>query len=72
MHIATGEAVTPQPWEEAGWEQPAPQLPSLEVILDTPVEHFAQQVLGQHYILAYGDWRGQLAALCQLLGIDLI
>jgi L-fucose isomerase-like protein len=72
MHIVTGEAVPPRPWEEAGWTPPAPQLPSLEVILDTPVEAFAGQVLGQHYIIAYGDQREQLADLCRLLGIAVI
>jgi L-fucose isomerase-like protein len=72
MHIVTGEAVAPRPWEEAGWAPPAPQLPSLEVILDTPVAEFAEQVLGQHYILAYGDQREQLAELCRLLGIAVI
>ena len=72
MHIVSGEAVTPRPWEEAGWAPPAPQLPSLEVILDTPVEDFAEKVLGQHYILAYGDCAGQLKDLCKLLGIAVI
>ena len=55
MHVVTGEAVTPRKWEECGWAAPAPDLPSLEVILETPVEDFAQKVLSQHYILAYGD-----------------
>jgi len=72
MHIVTGEAVKPQRWEEAGWEQPAPQLPGLEVILDDPVEDFAQKVLSQHYIVAYGDHRNQLIDLCRLLGIEVI
>lgn len=72
MHVATGEAVTPQPWEEAGWERPAPQLPSLEVVLDSPVREFASRVLGQHYILAYGDQRDRLTALCGLLGIEVV
>ena len=72
MHIAAGRAVTPRPWEEAGWQPPAPQLPGLEVILDTPVEEFAQQVLGQHYILAHGDQRPALTDLCELLGIEVI
>jgi L-fucose isomerase-like protein len=72
MHIATGEAVMPRRWEEAGWEQPAPQLPGLEIILDDPVEGFAQKVLSQHYIVAYGDQRSRLADLCQLLGIEVI
>jgi L-fucose isomerase-like protein len=70
MHIVTGEAVTPRRWEEAGWEQPAPQLPGLEIILDDPVEGFAQKVLAQHYILAYGDHRSQLSDLCRLLNIE--
>jgi L-fucose isomerase-like protein len=72
MHILTAQAVQPRPWEEAGWSPPAPQLPSLEVILDTPVEDFARKVLGQHYILSYGDNRRQLADLCALLGIEII
>lgn len=72
MHIVTGQAVAPRPWEEAGWEPPAPQLPSLEVILDGGVEPFAQKVLGQHYILAYGDQRSALSDLCRLLGIQVI
>ncbi len=72
MHIVTGEAHSPRPWEEAGWTPPAPQLPSLEVVLDVPVDDFAQKVLGQHYILAYGDQRAQLIDLCGLLGITVI
>jgi L-fucose isomerase-like protein len=72
LHVVTGEAVTPRPWEEAGWAPPAPQLPSLEVILDSPVSDFAQKVLGQHYIIAYGDFRQQLEDFCRLLRIDLI
>ncbi len=72
MHIVTGQAVAPRKWEEAGWEQPAPQLPSLEVILDSSMDEFAQKVLGQHYIIAYGDHRRQLADLCRLLAIEVI
>ncbi len=72
MHIVTGEAVTPQRWEEAGWDYPAPQLPGLEVILDEPVPDFAQKVLSQHYIIAYGDHRDQLIDLCWLLGVEVI
>ena len=72
MHIVTGEAVTPQPWEEAGWAQPAPQLPGLEIILDTPVERFAANVACQHYIVSYGDNTGVLAALCGMLGVTVV
>ena len=72
LHIVTGQAVAPRSWEEAGWAPPAPQLPSLEIILDTPVEDFAEKVLGQHYILAYGDISSSLKSLCMLLGIEVI
>jgi L-fucose isomerase-like protein len=72
MHVITGEAVPPRRWEEAGWDQPAPQLPSLEIILDGSVEDFSQKVLGQHYIIAYGDHRNQLIDFCRLLGIEVI
>jgi len=42
------------------------------VILDTPVEDFAQKVLSQHYILAYGDVTGELEELCRLLGVAVV
>ncbi len=72
MHIATGEARSPRKWEEAGWAPPAPQLPSLEIVLDGPIDDFIQKVLGQHYILSYGDHREALVDLCNLLGVEVI
>ena len=72
VHAVTGTAVTPRPWEEAGWQQPAPQLPGLEIILDTPVEEFAEKVACQHYILSYGSCISQLKAFCHLNQIALI
>ena len=71
MHIFTGEGKL-RSWEEAGWDQPAPQLPSLEVFLDTPVEEFAQKVSGQHYIIAYGNHRDKLADFCRLKNISIV
>jgi L-fucose isomerase-like protein len=72
LHIVTGTAVAPRAWEEAGWQQPAPQLPGLEIILDTPVEEFAGKVACQHYILSYGDLTGPLKAFCHLNQIAFI
>ena len=72
MHIVGGEAVAPRSWEEAGWLPPAPQLPSIEFIPDCPVDEFAQKVYGQHYIIAYGDHRGELEDLCGLLGVEVV
>ena len=72
MHIITGDAVSPGSWEEAGWEYPAPQLPSLEFILDTPMEEFAENVMSQHYIITYGDNRSVLKDFCEILDIEVI
>lgn len=72
LHAATGEAVQPAPWEECGWTPPAPQLPSLEVVLDKPVEEFAQKVASQHTIVAYGDITDELTQLAGLLNIGMI
>jgi len=72
MHVVTGEAVAPRKWEEVGWEPPAPALPSLEVVLDSPVEEFAKKVMSQHYIVLYGDQRDILADFCGLTGVSMI
>ena len=72
MHVVTGDAVTPKPWEEAGWAPPAPQLPGLEIRLRADMDEFSQNVLGQHYILSYGDNRGLYRDFCRLAGIALV
>lgn len=69
LHIVTGTARTPPKWEEAGWAPPAPQLPSLEIVFDVPVEDFIQKVMSQHYMISYGDNRKVLEAFCSILGI---
>ena len=72
LHVVTGDAVTPQPWEEAGWAPPAPQLPGLEIRLQADMEEFSQHVYGQHYILSYGDNSGLYRDFCKLVGIDVV
>lgn len=72
MHIVTGEASDPGSWEEAGWGQPAPQLPGLRVTLDGSTEDFAQNIMSQHYIVTYGDNAEAMKDLCHILGIDLV
>ena len=72
MHLAVGEARTPRPWEEAGWAPPAPQLPSLEITLQEPIEGFIQKVLSQHYFISYGDHTAALRELCDLLGVSVL
>ena len=71
MHMELGEAIAPRKWEEAGWAQPAPQLPGLEILLpDT--EEFVQNVMCQHYIISYGDNTEKIENLCNILGIEII
>ena len=71
MHMYTGEAKTPKKWEECGGEQPAPQLPSLEVFPDNcTVEEFAQKVSSQHVMVCYADHSEALRDLCGLLDIE--
>ncbi len=72
MHMITGEALPPQPWEEAGWKPPAPQLPSLEIVLDSSIEDFASKVGSQHYIISYGDNTSLLKDFCEILKIKVI
>ena len=71
MHMVKGFGKTPMKWEEAGWTQPAPQLPGLEILLDD-VESFAQNVMCQHYIISYGDNTEVIKNLCDMLGIQII
>jgi len=71
MHMVTGDAITPRKWEEAGWTQPAPQLPGLEIMLED-VEDFAENVMCQHYIVSYGDNTEVITNLCDILGIEII
>ena len=71
MHLLTGEGKTPPKWEEAGWTQPAPQLPGLEIFIDD-VERFADNVMCQHYIVTYGDNTARIKDLCSILGVGII
>ena len=71
MHMVKGEGITPRKWEEAGWTQPAPQLPGLEILLED-VPGFADKVMCQHYIISYGDNSERMQNLCDILGIQVI
>ena len=42
-----------------------------EIELDD-VEDFAEKVMCQHYIIAYGDQRALIEDLCDILGIEVI
>ena len=73
MHVYTAEAKEPPAWNEYGWDDPAPQLPSLEVFPDScTVEEFAQNVSCQHVIVAYGNFVEALRDFCKMLDIEMI
>jgi len=73
MHVYTGEAKDPPAWNEFGWDDPAPQLPSLEVFPDScTVEEFAQNVCSQHVIVAYGDYSEAVRDFCKMMDIELV
>lgn len=72
MHLFTGDAKQPPKWEECGWSQPAPQLPSLEVFPHVSMEDFTEKVASQHIIISYGDNTEAIKNLCYLLDIDII
>ena len=73
MHVYTAEAKEPPQWNEYGWDDPAPQLPSLEVFPDScTVEEFAQNVACQHVIVAYGNYTEAIKDFCRMMDIELI
>lgn len=71
IHIVKGEGKTPERWEECGWDKPAPQLPGLKILL-SDTEDFARKVLGQHYIISYGDNAAAISEFCALNNISVI
>lgn len=74
MHVYTAEAKTPlHPWNEFGWDDPAPQPPSLQLFpVSCTVEEFAERVFNQHVIIAYGDYTQSLKDFCKLMDIDYV
>ena len=51
---------------------PAPQLPSLEMQFNYGADKFLEKVMGQHYIVSYGDKMGLIREFCRIKGIELI
>ena len=73
LHAVRGEAKTPETWEEAGWAPPAPQLPSIEVFFESgESEGFLKNVMGQHYIVTYGDNVELIENYAKINGIKVI
>jgi L-fucose isomerase-like protein len=71
LHMVLGDGKTPETWEECGWDKPAPQLTGLKVLLEN-TEDFAEKVMGQHYIISYGDNRALISEFCRMVGIEII
>lgn len=71
MHIVKGQGVNPGKWEECGWTQPAPQLPGLKITLENTAD-FVNNIMGQHYIISYGDNTQVIKDYCAISGIKII
>jgi L-fucose isomerase-like protein len=70
LFISKGEALPNPKWTELGWEEPTPDFPSVRLKLEIPVQKYLENVMGQHIIMVYGDWTGQLKDLCSILRIE--
>lgn len=71
LHMVKGEGITPETWEECGWDKPAPQLSGLKVLL-ADTEDFAEKVMGQHYIISYGDNTQVIKDFCKIVGVEIL
>jgi hypothetical protein len=47
-------------------------LPGIEFVLQGDMEEFSQNVMGQHYIVSYGDNTAVLREFSRLNGIEVI
>ena len=72
MQLVRGTATQPRAWSECGWEEPAPQLPSVEIRPEGGVRAFADNVGSQHTVICYGDCTERMRHLCKLLGIRVL
>lgn len=70
MHLVTGNAKTPESFQEEGWKDgKGPKIPSLEIELDKDMGDFQENIAGPHYIIAYGDISELMERYCKFTGI---
>ena len=72
MFLSKGEAQAPMKWIELGWEEPTPDFPSVLLKLEMSVQHYMENVPGQHIILTCGDHVEQMKTLCALMEIEVV
>jgi L-fucose isomerase-like protein len=68
LHATAGEVVDPPRLHEVG----CPPYSWLQARIESPIDHFMQNLSSQHYAIAYGDWRPELAEFCRLKGLRLV
>lgn len=66
LHIAVGEAKTPEQFHEVG----CPPYPSMRVELEGDHIEFGRKMLSQHYAIVYDDIKEELLELCRTLNIE--
>lgn len=73
LHLAVGVSRPSPSWEEAGWELPAPQLPSLDISCWTPRwNHSSEMSLASIISWPTATIGGPRLDLCHLWDVDVI
>jgi L-fucose isomerase-like protein len=68
LHAAAGKSIGRSEWNEVG----CPPYPGTDIVLNGNPEHFAQQLVSNHYALVFGDVTHELELLCNWLKIKYI
>jgi L-fucose isomerase-like protein len=68
MHILKGRAEELKNFHETGCPQYAGAVIRFE---NKDMERFKQEVMSQHYAVAFGDWAAEAEAFCRIMKIDI-
>ena len=72
MFLARGEAKDHIKWTEAGWNEPTPDFPSFLLDPGMSVQHYLENVPGQHILFVYGDYLEDMKLFCKFMGIEVV
>lgn len=72
LFLGKGEAKPNPKWTEAGWAEPTPDFPSVDLHPDVPLKHYLETVPGQHIVMIYGDWIEDIEMFCKFMDIEIV
>ena len=67
FHCVEGEAAEPPRWYEDAVGMP--QHPSVTFVPEVPIARLLEQILAQHFAIAYGHWQESVVEFTKLAGI---